>query len=157
MLHRFQVTVTSSHQLFRGDCVNQAFVVELLQRNHYWRTPIIRRDLLRPRNYEQWTLDRWKSVLWSDVSKLSFWFQPCVFVRCRVGKRMISMKHGGVGVMLWECFAGDTVIYLEFKAHLTSMATTAFCSDTVQPSGLRLVGLSFNFQQDNAPTHLQAL
>ncbi|KAK6313187.1 hypothetical protein J4Q44_G00165340 [Coregonus suidteri] len=32
---RVQVPDTSQHQLFRGDCVNQAFVVELLQRNHY--------------------------------------------------------------------------------------------------------------------------
>ena len=32
---RVQVTDTSQHQLFRGDCVNQAFMVELLQRNHY--------------------------------------------------------------------------------------------------------------------------
>jgi hypothetical protein len=40
------------------------------------------------------------------------------------------MKHGGDGVMLWGCFACDTVIYLEFKAHLTIMATTAFYSDT---------------------------
>ena len=37
-----------------------------------------------------------------------------VFVRRRVGERMISacvvptMKHGG-GVMVWGCFAGDTV------------------------------------------------
>ena len=28
-------TDTSQHQLFRGDCVNQVFMVELLQRNHY--------------------------------------------------------------------------------------------------------------------------
>ena len=27
MLHRDQVTDTSQHQLFRGDCVNQAFKV----------------------------------------------------------------------------------------------------------------------------------
>jgi hypothetical protein len=32
---RVQETDTSQHQLFRGDCVNQAFMVELLQRNHY--------------------------------------------------------------------------------------------------------------------------
>ena len=79
----------------------------------------------------------WKSVLWSDESKFEiFGSTRHVFVRHRVGERMISacvvltMKHGGGGVMVWGCFAGDTVIYLEFKAQLTSMATTAFCSDT---------------------------
>ena len=45
-----QVTDTCQHQLFRGDCMNQAFMVELLQRNHFKRTPIIRRDLLGLRN-----------------------------------------------------------------------------------------------------------
>ena len=44
---------------------------------------------------------------------------------------VLTMKHGGGGVRVWGSFAGDTVvIYLTFKAHLTSMATTAFCSDT---------------------------
>ena len=39
----------------------------------------------------------------------------CVFVRSRVGERMISacvvptMKHEEGGVMVWVCFAGDTV------------------------------------------------
>ena len=37
-------------------------------------------------------------------------------------------------------------IYLEFKAHLTSMATTAFCI----PSALCLVGLTYFFQQDTS-------
>ena len=32
---RVQVTDASQNQLFRGDCVNQAFMVELQQRNHY--------------------------------------------------------------------------------------------------------------------------
>jgi hypothetical protein len=32
---RVQVTDTSQHQLFRADCVNQDFMVELLPRNHY--------------------------------------------------------------------------------------------------------------------------
>ena len=35
MLHRVQVTDTSQHQLFRRDYMNQAFMVKLLQRNHY--------------------------------------------------------------------------------------------------------------------------
>ena len=32
---RVQVTDTSQHQMFRGDYMNQAFAVDLLQRNHY--------------------------------------------------------------------------------------------------------------------------
>ena len=41
---KVQVTDTSQHQLFRGDCMNQAFMVKFLQRNHYYRTPIRRTD-----------------------------------------------------------------------------------------------------------------
>jgi hypothetical protein len=35
------------------------------------------------------------------------------------------MKHGGGSVMVLV-----SVIYLEFKAHLSSIATTALCSET---------------------------
>ena len=67
------------------------------------------------KKHNQWTLDRCKSVLWSDESKFEiFGSTRCVFVRCRIGERLISacvvptMKHRG-GVMVWGCFAGDTV------------------------------------------------
>jgi hypothetical protein len=79
--------------------------------------------------------EQWKSVLWSYDKFEIFVSNLCVFVRRRVGERMISarvvpvVKHGGGGVVVWGCFAGDNVmIYLEFKAHSTSMATTAFSS-----------------------------
>ena len=76
--------------------------------------------------------------LWSDESKLEIFGPDRVFVRCRVGERMISacvvltMKHGGGGVMVWVAsLVTLSVIYFEFKAHLTSMATTAFCSHPI--------------------------
>ena len=54
--------------------------------------------------------------LWFDESKFEiFGSVRCVFVRLRVGERMISacvvptVKLGGEGVMVWGCFAGDTV------------------------------------------------
>jgi hypothetical protein len=41
-----------------------------------------------------------------------------------------------------------SVIYLEFKAHLTSMATTVFCSDT--PSHLVCASWDYHFTQHTA-------
>ena len=59
------------------------------------------------------------------ASKLEmFGSNRCVFVRHGVGERMISacvfptVKHGGGGVMMWVCFAGDTVYDLEFRIYL---------------------------------------
>jgi hypothetical protein len=49
-----------------------------------------------------------------------------------------------------------SVIYLEFNAHLSSMATIAFCSDS--PTNPKPDGMAYHFfQQDNDPTHLQAV
>ena len=67
------------------------------------------------KKHEQWILDRWKSVLWSDDSKLEIFGSHCEAWRRRCdGALLVTLS----------------VIYLDFKAHLTSMATTAFCSDT---------------------------
>ena len=78
--------------------------------------------------YEQWTLDRWNSVLWSDESKCEIFVSNChVFLRRRVGERMIStcvfptMKPGGGGVKVLGCFAGDTVSDL-FRIQVTQPA-----------------------------------
>ena len=44
-----------------------------------------------------------------------FLVPSCFFVRHSVGERMIAacvfptLKHGEGGVMVWGCFAGDTV------------------------------------------------
>ena len=61
------------------------------------------------KKHKQWTVDRGKSVLWSDEPKFQiFGSNCCVFVRRRVCERMISacvvptVKHGdGVGVLCW--------------------------------------------------------
>ena len=58
------------------------------------------------KKHEQWTLDQWKYVLWSDESKFEiFGSNLCVFVGRRVGERISAcvvptLKHGGEGVMV---------------------------------------------------------
>ena len=86
--------------------------------------------------HEQWTLDRWKSVLWSDESKFEiFGSNSRVFLRCRVGEQMISPCV--VPTEAWRSRCGGALlvtlsgIYLEFKARLTSMATI-ICFSTRQ-------------------------
>ena len=68
--------------------------------------------LARAKKHEQWTLNWWKSVLWSDESKFDFWFQPLCL--CEMHSRwtddlcMCGSYHDawrrrcyGVGVLCW--------------------------------------------------------
>ena len=95
-----------------------------------------KKRLAWPKKHEQWTLDRWRSVLWSDESKFEIsGFNRCVFVRQSkwtddlrmCGSHCEAWRRRCDGALLETLF----VIYLEFKAHLTSMTTTPFCSDTL--------------------------
>ena len=59
-------------------------------------------------------------------------------------------------MMVCGCIAGDTVCDL-FQMQGTLNLHGYHSILQRFPSGLPLVGLSFDFQQDNDPTHLQAV
>jgi hypothetical protein len=61
-------------------------------------------------------------------------------------------------VLWWGCFAGDNVCDL-FRIQGTPYqhGYRSILQRYTIPSGLGLVGLSFVFQQDNDPPHLQAV
>uniref|UniRef100_A0A8C7LHL1 Transposase Tc1-like domain-containing protein n=1 Tax=Oncorhynchus kisutch TaxID=8019 RepID=A0A8C7LHL1_ONCKI len=107
------------------------------------------------KKHKQWTLDRWKSVLWSEESKFEiFSSNRCVFVRCRVGEQMISpcvvptVKNGGGDVMVWGCFAVDTVCDLfRIQGTLNQHGYHSILQRYAIPSGLRLVGQSLFFNR----------
>ena len=99
--------ISTSTEMFRGDFMNQTFMVELLlpllkdinkKKRHAWT-----------KKHKQWTWDRWKSFIWNDESKFkNVGSNRREFVRHRVGERMISacvvptVKHeGGVMVLYW--------------------------------------------------------
>ena len=108
-----------------------------------------KKSLAWSKKHKQWTLDQWKSVLWSDEFKCKISGFTCrVFVRRRVGERMISacvvptMKHGGGGVIVLWCFAGDTVCDLfRNQGTLNQHGYHSILQCYAIPSGLRLVGL----------------
>ncbi|KAL6467397.1 hypothetical protein MHYP_G00252010 [Metynnis hypsauchen] len=134
------------------------------------RKPLLRRGNKQKRfvwakKHKEWTLDQWKSVLWSDESKFEiFGSNRRVFVRRRKGERMDStclvptVKHGGGAVMVWGCFAGDIVGDLfKIEGTLNQHGYHSILQRHAIPSGLRLVGRSFIFQQDNDPKHTSRL
>jgi hypothetical protein len=68
-----------------------------------------------------------------------------------------TVKHGG-GVMVWGCFSGDTVgDVFRIQGTHNQHGYHSILQRYAIPSGLRLVELSFVFQQDNYPKHLQAV
>ena len=87
---------------------------------------------------EQRTLDQWKTVLWSDDSKFEIFGSNCrVFVRRRVV--VPTVKHGGGGVMVWGCFAADTVGDLfRIKDTLNHHGYHSILQRYAIPSGLHL-------------------
>ena len=73
-------------------------------------------------------------------------------MRRRVGKRIISacvvptVKHGGGGVMVLGCFAGDSVCHLfRIQGTLNLHGYHSILQQYAIPSGLRLMGLQFVF------------
>ena len=69
-----------------------------------------------------------------------------------------TVFHGGGDDMMWGCFAGDTVNDLfRIQGTLNQHGYPSILQRYAIPSGLRLVGLLFVFQQDNDPTHIQTV
>ena len=80
----------------------------------YGQTAAKKKRFVWAKKHKEWRLDQWKSVLWSDESKFEIFGSTClVFVQRRKGETdglmVPTAKHGGGGVMVWGCFASDTV------------------------------------------------
>ena len=97
-----QGTYTSQHQLCESG-----------QKWRLLKDTNNKKRLAWAKKHKQWTLDRWKSVLWSDESTFEiFGSNHCVFVRRRVGEWMISafvVPPWSMEEVVWWCFALDTV------------------------------------------------
>ena len=104
----------------------------------------------------------WKSVLWSDETKINLFGSDGhrkVFRKTNEAlnpKNILpTVKHGGGSVMVWGCFPANGVGNLEF---IDGIMTGAVYVDILQRNlkdSARKIGLNrnFTFQEDNDPKH----
>lgn len=130
------------------------------------KKPLLRAEnktkrLLFARQHKDWSIDQWKSVLWSDESKFEiFGSRRRIYVRRKVNERynpkciLPTVKHGGGSVMVWGCFSYDGVGELmKIEGIMRKEEYHRILQRSAIPSGIGLIGYGFTFQQDSDPKH----
>jgi transposase len=131
----------------------------------------VKKPLLRPQNrikrlrfakqHKDWVKDDWNKVLWTDESKFQlFGTNRRVYVRRRKGERLIddcissTVKHGGGNIMVWGSISGTGLGGLvKIDGIMDKKVYHNILVRHAVPSGLRLIGNNFVFQEDNDPKH----
>lgn len=135
----------------------------------------VRKPLLRPQNkkkrmqwalaHRDWTEEDFKKVLWTDESKFElFGSKRRIYVRRNAQEKMMpdcvvpTVKHGGGSVMVWGCFSSQgTGDLIKIEGIMKKEQYKNILEQNAVPSGLRLIGDGFIFQQDNDPKHSSKL
>jgi transposase len=109
-----------------------------------------------------WTVRKWKSVVWSDESRFTIykndgpglvWRPPGT--RFNIENMTPTVKFGGGGLMMWGCFSGKGLGPLvKVDGNLNSLGYIQILEDHLLP----LIENDFNrrgylYQDDNAPVH----
>ena len=111
--------------------------------------------------HTQWTLDDWKSVLFTDESKVSIGNDGALYVWRREGEEFLpeccdrTVQHAA-SVMVWAsmCWHGFTLGSLvKLEGRLDSTAYQQVLEEHMLTDAAALIGDDFVFQQDNAPIH----
>jgi hypothetical protein len=112
--------------------------------------------------HQNWTVDDWKKVIWSDESKFNLfgsdgvrkvWRKPGEEYKPECMKK--TVKHGGGSVMVWGAMALNGVGNLHF---IDDIMTKEVYKDVLENnlfSSARKLRMrrNFIFQQDNDPKH----
>ncbi len=112
--------------------------------------------------YQNWTIEDWKNVAWSDESRfLLRYSDDRVSIWCKEHENMDPscllsvVQAGGGGVMVWGIFSWHTLGPLvPIDHHLNATAYLSIVADHIHPFMITVYPSSDDyFQQDNAPCH----
>lgn len=117
------------------------------------------------KDHKDWTPADWRRVLFTDESKFEvFGSKRRLYVRRRPRERMLpacitpTVKHGNGSVMVWGSFGGGNVgDLIRIEGRMDKKIYHRILTRNAVPSGLRLIGRGFTFQQDNDPKHTSHL
>ena len=115
--------------------------------------------------HRNWTVEDWMRVLWSDEKKFEL-FNSKRRTYCRRRKNeplrddtiQGTVKHGGGSAMFWGCFGGLSLGDIhQVQGIMKKEEYHQILVKHAVPSGLRLLGNGWVFQQDNDPKHKSKL
>ena len=118
-----------------------------------------RKRVVWAKEHVSWGVDRWEKVLWSDESPYVLQYQGLVRVWRRRGERYHpcclkgTVKHDKK-IMVWGCMSANGVgDFIRIFVVLVKEKYRQILIHNAVPSGKRLLGRGFIFQQDNDPKH----
>lgn len=120
----------------------------------------IKRRFQWAKDHAGWTVEQWKSVLWSDESKFNiFGTDGISYIRRKTGERLKrknllpTVKHGGGNIMVWGCMSWKGLGNLHvIDGIMTKEVYLDILERNLLPSKKKLrLQSNFIFQQDGDP------
>jgi transposase len=120
-----------------------------------------KKRLLFAKAHIGWTLQKWRTVLFSDESKFNIFGSDGICrVRRPVGKRLDpryclkTVKHGGGNVMVWGCFSSHGLGPIHrINGIMNCFGYNNILRDVMLPYAEWNMPIKWIFQQDNDPKH----
>lgn len=154
-------------QTVRNALKEDAFVAVTKKKKPYLSKKHRRARLAFALKYQEWTVEDWKRVIWSDETKINrFGSDGKQYVWKKKGQPLLerevapTVKHGGGNIMVWGCMGWNGVgTMVEVEGRMDGKQYVKILEEglleSIQNSNISPADIIF--QQDNDPKHTSNL